>query len=158
MLFVKKYLKQSKGKWIDIIDYQKYEMSHDNLHFRFVTGGLYEKNIHPKYPPKSLFTTNGKLNENEYYLTVRALTWEAAHKDIELQKLKRVRHLKFEIKGVSYNKNKSKDFFRNDAPVEIKALAENLSDRTNPLWDKAINYINEPEFIYKIRKIRLFER
>jgi hypothetical protein len=53
--------------------------------------------------------------------------------------------------GVRYDKNRdNKDYFRSDAPPEIKALANNLYDRTNPLWDKAMQYINEPEFVYEV--------
>lgn len=86
----------------------------------------------------------------------RAITWEVAHTDIEQQKAKRVSPLKFEIKGVSYDKNAgNKGFFRDDAPLEIKALAENLNDRTNPLWDKALQYANAPEYVYEVRQARV---
>ena len=71
----------------------------------------------------------------------------------------RVKPVKFEITGVSYDKNKDKKgYFRDDAPEEIKALAKNLNDRTNPLWDRAMQYINEPEFVYEVRQARLIER
>ena len=134
-------------------------MSSDNLHFRFVTGGLYKRKIKPLYPPKSSCTTNGKFDERSYNLMVRAITWETAHKDIEQQKSKCVKPLKFEITGVSYDRSKDKKgYFRDDAPEEIKALAKNLSDRTNPLWDRAMQYINEPEFVYEVRQARLIER
>jgi hypothetical protein len=87
-------------------------------------------------------------------MMIRAITWETAHKDIEQQKSKNAASRKFKITGVSYDKNRSnKDFFREDAPPEIKALANNLSDRTNPLWNKALQYANEPEFVYKIKKV-----
>ncbi|AKG72662.1 Uncharacterised protein [Serratia fonticola] len=156
VLFVKQNLSQSKGHWIEISNCQRYEMSFDNLHFRFVTGNLYKRKIHPRYPPKSLYTTDGKFDE---HLMARAITWETAHKDIEQQKSKRVKPIKFEITGVSYDKNKGKKgYFRDNAPEEIKALAKNLYDRTNPLWDKAMQYINEPEFVYKVRQVRIIER
>ncbi|MBA0176395.1 hypothetical protein [Pectobacterium carotovorum] len=156
VFFVKQHLVQSKGHWIDISDSQRYEMSSDNLHFKFVSGGLYRRKIHPQYPPKSSYTVNGWFDERNYYLMVSAITWETAHRDIEQQKLKRERPLEFEITGVSYDKNKGrKGYFQDDAPEEIKALADNLSDRTNPLWDRAIAYINEPEFVYEVRRVRL---
>ncbi len=42
--------------------------------------------------------------------------------------------MNFKITGVSYDKNRgNKNYFRADAPPEIKALARNLNDRTNPL-------------------------
>lgn len=156
VLFVKKHLAQTKGHWIDIVDCRRYEKSSNNLHFRFVVGGLYKRKIKPRYPSKSAHTINGRFDERGYYLMVRAITWEIAHKDIEQQKLKNTAPRKFKITGVSYDKNRSKkDFFREDAPPEIKALANNLNDRTNPLWDRALKYANKPEFVYKIKKIQI---
>lgn len=154
VLFVKKHLAQAEGHWVDIVDCQRYEMSSDKLHFRFVVGGLYKRKIQPQYPSKSAYTINGKFNEHSYYLMIRAITWETAHKDIEQQKSKNVASRKFKITGISYDKNRSnKDFFREDAPPEIKALANNLGNRTNPLWNKALQYVNEPEFVYEIKKV-----
>ena len=154
VLFVKKYLAQAKGHWVDIADCSRYEMSRDNLHFRFVAGGLYKRKIQPQYPSKSTYTIDGKFDEHAYYLMVRAITWEAAHKDIAQQKLKKVTVPKFKITGVSYLKNRNcNDYFRADAPPEIKALASDLADRTNPLWDRAMEYINETEFVYEIKRI-----
>ena len=158
VLFVKKHLAQAKGQWVDIVNCRRYEMSSDDLHFKFVIGGLYKRQIHPQYPAKSAHTINGVFDERGYYLMTRAITWETAHRDIDQQKAKHVAASKFEITGVSYDKNQgSKDYFRNDAPPEIKALADNLLDRTNPLWDKAVQYINEPEFVYEVRKVRVIE-
>lgn len=154
VLFVKKNLAQAKGYWIDIVDCRRYEMSSDNLHFRFVVGGLYKRKIQPQYPSKSEYTINGKFDERRYYLMVRAITWETAHKDIEQQKQKNIASRKFKITGISYDKNRSnKDFFREDAPSAIKALANNLNDRTNPLWNYALQYANRPEFVYEIKKV-----
>ncbi len=154
VLFVKKHLAQAKGYWVDIVDCQRYEMSSDNLHFRFVLGGLYKRKIQPQYPAKSVYTIDSKFDERRYYLMVRAITWETAHKDMEKQKSKNIASRKFKIIGISYDKNRSKkDFFREVAPPEIKALANNLNDRTNPLWDRALQYANKPEFVYEIKKI-----
>lgn len=156
VLFVKKHLAQAKGHWVDAVDFRRYEMSPDNLHFRFVVGGLYERKIHPQYPPKSAYTVSGRFDENSYYLMTRAITWETAHNDIEQQKAARVRPLKFEVTGVSYDRNRgNKNYFRDDAPPEIKALANNLYDRTDPLWDQAMQYVSAPDFIYEIRKAKV---
>lgn len=156
VLFTKKHLDQAKGHWIDIDDCRRYEMSSDDLHFRFVEGGLYKRKLHPEYPPKSAYTIDGNFDERRYYLMARAITWETAHKDIEQQKSENVAASKFKITGVSYDKNRSnKNYFRDDAPLEIKALAKDLSNRTNPLWDKALKYANEPDFVYKIQQARL---
>ncbi len=156
VLFVKKYLPQAKGCWVDIVDCARYEMSSNNLHFRFVVGGLYDKRIKPIYPTKATFTKEGKFDERSYLMMVRAITWETAHLDITQQKSKKQRKHKFKITGVSYDKNKHNDnFFKEDAPPEIKALAKNLRDRTDPLWDRALRYANRPEFVYKIKRINL---
>ncbi|HLM53810.1 MAG TPA: hypothetical protein VK325_09555, partial [Pseudoxanthomonas sp.] len=122
VLFVKNHLPQAKGHWVDIINCRRYETSPDNLHFRFVIGGLYKRKLHPQYPPKSLYTVNGRLDEHRHHLMTRAITWETAHKDIEQQKLAKARPLKFEITGISYDRNRdNKNFFQDDAPPEIKA-------------------------------------
>jgi hypothetical protein len=156
VLLVKKHLSEAKGYWIDVVDCRRYEMSPDNIHFRFVVGGLFKRKIQPKYPPRSAYTINGKFDERAYYLMTRAITWETANTDIEQQKSNRVRPLKFKIKGISYDKNRgSKGYFREDAPPEIKALAKNLYDRSNPLWDMAMQYINAPEFVYEVRQARI---
>ena len=156
VLHVKNHLAQAKGHWIDVVNCRRYEMSSDNMHFRFVTGGLFKRKIQPKYPPRSAYTTNGTFDERAYYLMTRAITWETAHTDIEQQKAQKVSPLNFEIKGVSYDKNAGRTgYFRDDAPPEIKALADNLNDRTNPLWDRAMRYINEPDFVYEVRQARV---
>jgi hypothetical protein len=154
VLFVKKHLTQAKGHWVDIVDCRRYEMSSDNLHFKFVIGCLYKRKIQPQYPSRSAYTIDGKFDERGYYLMTRAITWETAHKDIEQQKSRNVASRNFKITGISYDKNRgNKDFFREEAPPEIKALANNLYDRTNPLWDRALQYANKPEFVYEIKRI-----
>jgi len=156
VLFVKEHMAQAKGHWVDIAGCRRHELSSDNMHFRFVVGGLYQRKIHPQYPPKSAYTVDGKFNEREYYLMTRAITWETAHKDIEQQKSKGVACQKFRITGMSYDKNSNNNqFFRDDAPPEIKALAQNLQDRTDPLWDRALQYAVKPEFVYEIRSIEI---
>ena len=156
VLFVKQNLSQSEGHWVDIINCQRYEMSDDKLHFRLVVGAIYQRKIKPKYPPKTEYFTHGKFDDRRYYFAVRAITWATAHEDIKQQKLAGVVAKKFRITGVSYDKNKdNKGYFRSDAPPEIKALANNLLDKTNPLWDRAMGYINEPEFVYKIKSIEV---
>lgn len=156
--FVRLHLAQARGHWVDAVDFRKYEMSEDVLHFRYVVGGLFKKRLHPVYPPESAFTLDGKFDEQQYVLVTRAITWETAHRDIEQQKKARVRPLRFEVTGVSYDRNRdNKNFFVDDAPPEIKALAKNLNDRTDPLWDKAMKYLNGPEYVYEIRIARVIK-
>lgn len=97
--FVKNNLPQAKDHWIDIADCRRYEMSPDDLHFRFVFGRLYTRKIQPQYPPRSQFTSNGEFDERRYLFLVRAITWETAHKDITQQKSKNVLASKFKITG-----------------------------------------------------------
>lgn len=127
ILFVKKNMQQSGQKWVDIIDcdrYESYELNQDKLlHFRSVEYGLYKRTIKPKYPPKSEFTNNGKFDERNYYTAVRAITWEAANRDIAQQKEKGIIGETYLITGVRYNKNKSK--VRSSKPewvYEIKSI------------------------------------
>jgi len=76
--------------------------------------------------------------------------------DIGQQKSKNVVPSKFKITGVSYPKKRSEDnYFRDDAPPEIKALAKNLNDRTNPLWDRAMKYVDEQDFVYEIKQVSI---
>lgn len=156
VLLVKKHLAQAKVYWIDVVNCRRYEMSTDRMHFRFVVGGLFKKRIQPKYPPRSAYTINGRFDGRAHYLMSRAITWEAAHTDIAQQKEEQVKPLKFEIEGVWYDRNRgSKGYFRDDAPSEIRALANNIRDRTDPLWDEAMQYINAPEFVYEVRQVRI---
>ena len=59
VLLVKKHLTQARGHWVDVVNCRRYEMSSDNMHFRFVVGGLCKRKIRPKYPPQSEYTVNG---------------------------------------------------------------------------------------------------
>ena len=156
--FVRLHLAQSRGHWVDPVDFRRYEMSEDVLHFRHVVGGLFKKRLHPVYPPQADFTVNGRFDEQRYVLVTRAITWETAHNDIDNQKTAKVRPLKFEVTGVNYDRNRgNRSFFTDDAPPEIKELATNLNDRTNPLWDRAMQYINGPDFVYEIRTARVID-
>ncbi len=156
--FVKLHLAEARGHWIDPVNFRRYEMSEDLLRFRYVEGSLFKRRLRPVYPPESDFTFNGRLDEARYAFVTRAITWEVAHKDIEQQKAARVLPLRFEVTGVSYDRNKdNKNFFVDDAPPEIKELAKNLNDRTNPLWDIALRYANRPEYVYEIRSARVIK-
>lgn len=157
VLFVKTHLPHAKGHWANPIEFERYEKSPDPMHFRYVVGEIYPRKLTPKYPPKSAYTINGRFDERRYHMMIRAITWETAHKDMDQQKAAKVRPLKFEVRGVSYDRNRgSKGFFRDDAPPEIKALAANLSDRTNLLWEKALKYAKVPEFVYEIKKAKVY--
>jgi len=154
VLFVKKYLEKSKGKWIDIVNYSnsKYYYVND-LEFKFLICVLYDKKIQPKYPPIMNFYNNGKFDERSYKETCRAITWETAHRDISEQKANYIKGISYKIEGVKFNKNKNSNFFIEEAPQEIKDLEKNINDRTNPLWDIAFKYVSKPKYIFKIKLI-----
>ena len=157
VLFVKKYLNQSKGMWVDIINTEySYHYKPDALQFKKVICEVFPRTIKPKYPPKSDFQ-----NDEDYYLVCRAITYDVSHKDIETQKMKGVRGKKYVIEGIRYfdKKKKRPSCFTTSAPKEIEELAGNLNDKTNPLWDKAWNYMN-PDYYnfdpygYKIKSVK----
>ena len=157
VLFVKRHLAEAVRHWVDPEDFRRYEKSPDPLHFRFVTGGLYRRTVVPKYPAKADYILNGVFDERRYLAVTRALTWEAAHQDIEKQKRGKAPFMKFEVAGISYDRSQgSTGFFRDDAPPQIKARALNLQDRTDPLWDSAVAYIRGPDFVYQIRKAKVW--
>lgn len=156
ILFVKEYLKKSKGNWVDIIESQEIEYNCDENCFRYVEGRLYKRKLRPKYPPKSNFKNlNGRFNAREYRLACRAITWKTANRDIKQQKSKNIIALRFEIKGTTHESCK-KGFFADNAPKEIKALEKNLQNRTNPLWDIALKYANKPKFVCKIKDVKIY--
>ena len=60
VLFAKKHIEDTRGHWVDVVDCRRYEMSSDNLHFRFVVGGLYRR----KFNHNILQNRNLQLMEN----------------------------------------------------------------------------------------------
>ncbi|NHF68436.1 hypothetical protein [Xanthomonas hortorum] len=138
VLFVNRYFDQAIGHRVDPEDFRRHGKSPDPLHFRLVTGGLYRRTVVPKYPPKTDYTLNPVFNERGYLAVIRALTWEAAYHDIEKQKRGKAPFLNFEVAGISHDRSRgSTGFFRDDALLQIKALALNLQDLTDLLWDSA---------------------
>lgn len=147
ILFVKKYLNASKNKWVKINDIAYSRHFHaEKLEFKGVTCELFDRKIRPEYPPASKF-------DSEYYtLTCRAITWKTANEDIYEQECNGIHGVKYKLEGLIYNANKGGLFVEN-VPAEIKALAENSNDRTDPLWDIAINYIREDNYRFKMKKV-----
>jgi len=100
-------------------------------------------------------------NNADYYLACRSITYNVAHKDIKEQKERGVKGEKYIIEGIRYfdRSKKKPSYFIESAPEEIKNLANNLNDKTNPLWDVALKYTNEDyinfdNYGYKIIRIR----
>lgn len=136
VLFVKKYLHASKGKWVDILDsrpdeYDKYS----KLEFEFVDCELFNRKIKPiyppkpKYPPKSPFLDEEKYKrqcniiDEQYIIRCRAITWEAAHRDIWQQRAEGIKGLHFQLNGDWHkNKSKSKSDSKSGAGTESKLI------------------------------------
>lgn len=152
ILFVKKNVQEAAEKWIDIISCERYELSEDKLHFRFVEYGLYKRILKPKYLPKSEFTNNGKLDEKNYYTAIRAITWEVANLDIEQQKAKGVVGEKYRITAVRYNKNEGK--YRTTPPWLDPNSAFYGTPPRDLRWRERRMYEHEPEWIYEIKSIK----
>ena len=151
ILFVRKYLNQADDTvWVDILTWDA--PSHydpRNLEFKQVKCELFPKKTIPKYPPRSDF-----FNDYEYRLICRAITWEAANKDIESWRSKGYKGKKYIIDAVSYRlKITPENYFVDSAPPAIKALAANLNDRRSFLWNEALKYVRNP-YVFKIRSIK----
>ena len=162
ILFVKQHLKQANNQvWIDILksrelDYWPNLKANSNKtqdkgpFFAFVRCELYPRKTQPKYPPKRKDQSPG-----DYISLCRAITWEAAHQDIEKLSWRGYKGPVYEIFG-RVQPIKSATLFVPDAPPEIQALAANPNDRTDPLWDKAFRYLTaKEEFrISGVRRVR----
>ncbi len=139
VLFVKKYLRASKGKWVDILVSIPDEYETDNydkcskLEFEFVDCELFNRKIKPiyppkpKYPPKSSFLDEEKYKrycdiiDEEYIISCRAITWEAAHRDIGQQRAAGIKGLHFQLNG-DWHKSKSKSKSNSNSKSESKLI------------------------------------
>ncbi|MDE7243324.1 MAG: hypothetical protein K2O18_05005 [Oscillospiraceae bacterium] len=152
VLFAKKHLKQAgDGVWVDILDYDApggYRI--ERLRFRRVECELFPRRTKPKYPLRRNFDS-----ESEYVMACRAVTWEAACRDIGNQRLAGYHGRRYRIDGVCYPADRHvsriavpdpETYFIESAPEEIKALAKDLNNRTDPLWDRAMRYVR-PEYL-----------
>ena len=161
ILFVKNYLKAADNKkWIDILEWVRpksfdYNYSEDEqivcnenprLVFTKVCCELFVRKKKPIYPPKNA------MDEEKYKEYCRAICWETANKDISEQRKNGVKGPVFEIRGF-LKKKKHKSHFIDNAPPEIKALEKNFNDKTDPLWDKALKYIQPDEYEFKITSV-----
>src|SRR5690554_7703906 len=82
VLFAKKHIEDTRGHWVDVVDCRRYEMSSDNLHFRFVVGGLYRRKIQPQYPSKSRSEEHTSELQSRPHLVCRLLL-EKKKKNVE---------------------------------------------------------------------------
>jgi hypothetical protein len=155
VLFVKKELEKSKGHWVDIIDFDSYnDISFEDLEFKFVVCGLYQRKIKPEYPPKSNFKVNGKFDEENYYKSIRAITWSTAQEDIQQQKRKGIKGIKYEIRGVKFNKNRGKFIERPpwlDSPAWKDVDIHSLRGADRRYVEQ---FLAPPDWRYEIKSIK----
>lgn len=131
--------------------------------FKSVTCELFPRKTTPKYPSRNEFA-----DKYDYLTACRAITWKTANRDISMLRRRNYIGRRYQICGVSYpdarqykilSELNRKNFFIASAPPKIKKLAKNLNDRTDPLWDIALQYINpnysEPSrYVFKITGIK----
>jgi hypothetical protein len=152
VLFAKKYIPEAKGHWVDIEACERYEISGDPLHFKIVECVLFKRKIKPQYPPKADFTVDGKFDDDAYYLAIRAITWETAHRDIDKQRGKGVVGDRYIVEGVRYNKNKGK---YKTTPPWLNPQSRFHGDSPNRFSHRDRRaYEVEPEWVYKVKSVR----
>ena len=153
--FVRENLKQAtKNTIVEIISIdapKDYAIGYQQ--FKTVECAIYKRSIKPEYPAKAGFAAN------DYELVCRAIDWDCAKTDIKTQKRKKVKCDKYKICGaMCLNREPRPPYFIKSAPDKIKALANDLNDRSNKLWDQAYKYFNMDyldydDFVYKIKSI-----
>ena len=155
-MFVRKHLKQANNKvWVEIVEIDApkyYEIGY--LQFKTVVCELYSRTIQPQYPKRSQYP-----DKDDYKLACNAIEWETAQKDIRAQKRNGEKMARYRIEGAVYLNTKDKPpMFVKDAPDYIKALANDVKDKSSAAWEEAYKYLN-PDYMgydiykYKIRKI-----
>jgi hypothetical protein len=159
-LFVKKHLKKANNTvWIEIIEIdapKHYEIGY--MQFKTVVCELFPRTIKSQYPPKRQYP-----DKNDYNMICRAIDWETAEKDIKAQKRKGTKGIKYRIEGaIILNQKDRPPMFIKSAPDSIKALANDIKDKSSPAWEVAYKYLS-PEYMdydeyqYKIKKINKIE-
>lgn len=149
VLFVRKYLRSADSRyWVHVMRSDAYDAK--ALRFKLVRCELVPRVTEPDYPGKLEFRS-----EHDYVQACRAATWEAACYDIGRFHSRGRSGRRFEIAGVSWPLDSHESglkictdpdkYFVQEAPPEIKALARNLNDRTDPMWDKAMRWVS-PEY------------
>lgn len=154
VLFVKKHLDRADGSvWVDILGYDAppgYEPK--RLEFKSVKCELFPRESKPVYPPRWMFRF-----EQCWIDACRAVMWGTATRDICDARRLGYHGPKYRIEGaLARCKPDPRTFFVDAAPTEIKALAGDLSDRTDPLWDEAARWISpgaNDKYEFKIRGI-----
>ena len=86
----------TSGKWIDVIELQGRENMYGKWSFKKIIVEIFPRKINPVYPKEATIETK------------KFITWETAHRDIEMQRSKGVKGIKYEIIPKLINLNKGK--------------------------------------------------
>lgn len=145
---VRKNVLAARGNWVDILSYDemKGRFAFD-VEFKMLEFELFPKRLHPKLPKREIGQSKAAYSD-----VVRRIVWETAHKDINEQRAEGVVGKRYCLKA-RLVKPSAEEFFVDDAPTEIKALAANLADRTDPLWDVALEYARKPRWAYSVKRV-----
>lgn len=155
--FVRKYLKQARGHWVDILDTyapEKAGYRADGLEFRRVTCALFPRRMRVPRLNRSEF-----YDEAEYRAFRRNLVWETAHRDIERQRRSGYKGRGYVIEGVRYKARMPGYRINSDVSQKLKhdlsVLLENPNDRTDPLWDVMLNCMHYDDgYDFRIKSVR----
>ena len=137
----------AKGCWVDVLSYKHAESRRGALlEYEDIVFELFTKRLYPKYPKQR----RGQ-SDSDYADDLRKITWKTAHADIDAQRECGVKGRRYSLHG-RLTSPSAEDFFTDDAPAEVKALAANLRDRTDPLWDIALQYARKPQWVYSVKR------
>ena len=141
--FIRKHCRDAKGNWVLVYGFYS-AAGIPGIPIKTASFALYPKLTKPKYPPKEKFRFTADWLEACHYET-----WKTAMKDIETQDRRNYYPPEYGLR-VKFKLDKS-HYFIDSAPAEVKALANDLNDLTNPLWDEAGKYINPKRYKYKVQ-------
>lgn len=154
--FVKKHLANADDYWIDILyayapEHEGYDMR--SLEFERVICSLFPKKLYPPVLSKWDFES-----KDDYAVASKAITWETARKDIELQREAGETGKEYRIIGIrelagqaGYKLNDGlSEPLRND----LAELINGSRARTDSLWDVALNCMSYSDgYTYRIKAI-----
>lgn len=152
-MFVRKHLKAANKKMlVEIVEIDApkyYEIGY--MQFKTVICELYPKTMQSQYPPRSMYA-----DKDDYKFVCNAIDWETAQKDIKRQKKNGCKRERYRIEGVVYLNTKDRPhMFLKHAPDHIKALANDVKDKSNAAWEQAYKYLNPEYMNYDVYKYKI---
>lgn len=155
--FVKQYLPAARDNWIDILyahapAHEGYEYT--KLWFRRVICALF-----PKRLPQVALLRRDFESEEDYRLACKAVTWETARKDIELQREQGALGDEYTIDGMRQRVDnpgyKVNDNVVGPLRADLTQLIHGAGAKTDPLWDVALNCMSYDDgYMFLIKDIK----